>query len=387
MFGYDPHRVYYMMLLVSSAIIVILSILLMGIHMPKSGPWTKLRRAQKYLSLSYFIMGLAGIGEIMFDESDNRLVMVVYTAFIMAFQGLLFTATFLVILQPQFLKTRRVVFHLCLILSVGAGLSFWTCYGGDRFAGLIMTTAVTVYLVQQCYYTWVFRKHFLTCLKQLEEYYDEDQNARLRWIKFGFFSSVAVGLLGIVSTFGNIWMYSLFIVAYTYYYSYMTIRFNNYRLWATALVPVVAEVKEEPVVEEETEVANFEEEEILSEDAIDSHKAETDSLFAERLQKWVDDKGYLDKDVSVDEITRILGTDRNYLRYYFRTYVHNDFRTWRVELRIEEAKRIMKEQPELSLTQVGEMVGFNHRSNFFNQFQKMTGCSLSAYKEQVSQEK
>lgn len=386
MFGYDPHSVYYLMLLVSSAIILILSVLLMGIHMPKNGAWTKLRRAQKYLSLSYMIMGAAGFGEILFDQTDNMLVMVVYTAFIMAFQGLLFTATFLVILQPSFVKIRRVAFHLSLIILFGTIFTLSIYYYGDTYATPIMIAAVCIYLIQQVYYTIVFRRHFLTCLKKLEDYYDEDQQARLRWIKLGFFSAVGVGLLAIISTFGNIFIYFLFILAYTAYYSYMTIRFNNYRLWADALVPVVAEnvVVEELKEEEEVE---FDEVEILSEEDAKLDKSAKDDLFAERLHKWVEEKGFLDKDISVDEITRILGTDRNYLRYYFRTYIHNDFRTWRVELRIEEAKRIMKEQPELSLTQVGEMVGFNHRSNFFNQFQKMTGCSLSAYKEQISKEK
>ena len=380
MFGYDPHDIYYVMMLVSSAIIVILSVLLMGIHIPKSEPWTKLRSAQKYLSLSYFLLGACGFSEILFGMAVDPVILILSTSFVSALQALLFTATFLVILQPQVVKVKRIAIHLVIIFSIGIILSLLYWQFGKAIGLFISISSIVIYLIQQCYYVSRFRKHYKRCVAELEEYYDEDQDARLRWIKFSLYSGLFIGMFAIIASLSSLWVYYIFILIYTCYYAYMTIRFNNYRLWANALVPEVSamKVEDEPV---------FTEGEILTDENVDLDQKDRDHLFGERLQTWVEEKGYLDKDISVDEITRILGTDRNYLRYYFRTYIHNDFRTWRVELRIEEAKRIMREHPEYSLTQVGEMVGFNHRSNFFNQFQKMTGCSLSDYREVLQKQK
>ena len=64
-------------------------------------------------------------------------------------------------------------------------------------------------------------------------------------------------------------------------------------------------------------------------------------------------------------------------------YMNTNFRSWRSELRIREAERLIREHPEYSLSQIGEMTGFNHRGNFYNHFQKITGCSAADYREKV----
>ena len=60
---------------------------------------------------------------------------------------------------------------------------------------------------------------------------------------------------------------------------------------------------------------------------------------------------------------------------YFRTEIGEDFRTWRLRLRIEEACRIMESDPDLSYEIVAEMSGINDRSNFKKTFTKIKGIS------------
>ena len=51
----------------------------------------------------------------------------------------------------------------------------------------VFFVALAVYAVQLVCYTLLFRRKYAECLRLLEEYYDEDQHARLRWTKFGFY--------------------------------------------------------------------------------------------------------------------------------------------------------------------------------------------------------
>jgi len=101
------------------------------------------------------------------------------------------------------------------------------------------------------------------------------------------------------------------------------------------------------------------------------------------LEQWVEGKKYCQSDVSVDDIVKDLGTDNYSFRYYFREVMKTDFRTWRAELRIAEAKKLMKENPAITLGQLASLTGLNHRANFHRQFQKVTGETPSDYKKRL----
>jgi len=100
------------------------------------------------------------------------------------------------------------------------------------------------------------------------------------------------------------------------------------------------------------------------------------------LARWVADRKFTETDISVEEIAQSLGVSRSFLQYYFRTYMQTDFRIWRSGLRIEEAQSILRDNPGISLENVRELVGFNHRANFHQQFQKITGLTPTEYREQ-----
>jgi len=97
----------------------------------------------------------------------------------------------------------------------------------------------------------------------------------------------------------------------------------------------------------------------------------------------VEEKKYCQGDVCVDDIVKDLETDIYSFRYYFREIMQTDFRLWRVELRITEAKRLMNENPSITLEQLASLTGFNHRANFYRQFQKITGETPSYYKKRL----
>ena len=51
------------------------------------------------------------------------------------------------------------------------------------------------------------------------------------------------------------------------------------------------------------------------------------------------------------------------------------------QLRIEEAKRLLLENPEMSINIIAELSGFSDRSNFHRQFTKIVGCSPKQWRD------
>ena len=60
-----------------------------------------------------------------------------------------------------------------------------------------------------------------------------------------------------------------------------------------------------------------------------------------------------------------------------------DFRTWRTRLRLEDAKRMLLEHPEMEPADIARRVGFSNRSNFARQFLAYTGRTPVAWREEA----
>ena len=387
--------IYYNVSLFSAIAILTLGVILGAVRFPESKIWNKTRAAHIYLAVSYLVLGAGNIIEYFHHSSaDDPLMLLGITALISSFQALLFTATLLVFVQPSYVSKRRVLTQILLILACGTVIMsaiVWELLP----AAVLFPLILALYLFQLTNYTMLFRRKYAACISTLEEYYDEEQDERLKWVKICFYLALSVGLLGITAALVGMWLYLIFIVLYTIFYTWTVIQFNDFRMWADAVVPVVSNVdiaeEKEPEVQEKAEkpakrtarkVAKPVEK-VQKEDGtqkITLNKKE-ESELKKHLESWVASKGYLKRDESVDDIAEMLGTDKNFLRYYFSVRLNTNFRSWRSELRIREAERLIKEHPEYSLSQIGEMTGFNHRGNFYIHFEKVTGIPATEYRE------
>ena len=107
----------------------------------------------------------------------------------------------------------------------------------------------------------------------------------------------------------------------------------------------------------------------------------------ERLERALDaylaDQGWRRPVRTIGEAAERLGTDTGVLHQYFRERIGMDFRTWRNRLRLEDAKRMLVEHPELQASDVARRVGFSNRSNFARQFLAYTGCTPVQWREKA----
>jgi len=101
------------------------------------------------------------------------------------------------------------------------------------------------------------------------------------------------------------------------------------------------------------------------------------------LPRWLERSGWRKPCRTLSEAAEDLGTDTVTLHHYFRKRMGMDFRTWRTRLRLEEAARLLLEEPDTKVTDIAERVGFSNRSNFSRQFHAHTGLTPAAWREKA----
>lgn len=62
-----------------------------------------------------------------------------------------------------------------------------------------------------------------------------------------------------------------------------------------------------------------------------------EQLLKERLQKYVDEKEYCEKDIPSGIVVDSFGVSQSFFRQYMKDHYGMDFRPWRKELRLREA--------------------------------------------------
>lgn len=90
------------------------------------------------------------------------------------------------------------------------------------------------------------------------------------------------------------------------------------------------------------------------------------------MEKWIADRGWAEN-ISFEELSAKLGLSKQKISLYAHHYHHTSFSHLRTLLRIEEAKRLLLENPKLPSSLIAELVGISDKSNFRRLFRQVTG--------------
>ena len=111
----------------------------------------------------------------------------------------------------------------------------------------------------------------------------------------------------------------------------------------------------------------------------EEEKEEPDPAYAAyraALEEWLEkEKPYLNPDFQLMDLRQVLPLNRSYLSRFINSAYGCSFYQWVNGLRIEEAKRLMREQPELKIQDVAERCGFSSRRMFTQVFTRETGTT------------
>ena len=107
---------------------------------------------------------------------------------------------------------------------------------------------------------------------------------------------------------------------------------------------------------------------------------EPNSEYREKLEQWMKtEKPYLNPEFRLNDLRQILPLNRTYLSQLIHAEYDCSFYQYVTNYRIEEAKRLMKEKPDLKMQDIAEQCGFSSPVVFSRIFARETGETPSEW--------
>ena len=367
----------------------VLAVLLMLIKIPQSAFSAKLTSAKHGIIVSLLICSLMMFYTVSQYKSmdiwdwDMFTMLAIYI--VVHFSTAIISYSMISLLKTERHKRENLFLPGLFVSAVVAFALIESYRSGDTgtFA-LVCVVAMTVFLIQWVTYIVFFDRAYKSALKDMESYYDEDEGHRIKWVKFCYVISMLTNIFFLVYLC-LFWFldYRLeFAAIYTFwyllYFLYITANFITF----ISSHKIVLEAVAHKALTSQSIKLNLSDVRISRRKSDESsRKGDEYTRIENALKVWVAQKRYCEYDKGREEIAAELNTTKEVLHQYFVTKKGVDFKTWRTELRIEEAKKMLIEKKDFSINIIGEMAGFSDRSNFHRQFVKIVGCSPRQWRE------
>ena len=285
---------------------------------------------------------------------------------------------------PGLFVSAIIAFMLLQAYKSGNMNSFW----------VMCITALTTFLIQSVTYIVYFDKAYKQSLRDFETYYDDDADHKLKWVRFCYVISMLTNIFILVYLVlywfleYKMAVASLYTFWYLLYMLYLSSNFISFLgshklvLDAFAYKTLSGQELKRRLDENRKKKAQKGRKKGEVEDFVLPDNTEAEFNRLERsIERWIEAKRFREYDKTRDEIASELRTSKELLHMYFATRVGVDFRTWRTNLRIEEAKTLLLENKDASTNIIAEACGFSDKSNFHRQFVKIVGCSPKEWRD------
>ena len=285
------------------------------------------------------------------------------------------------LLDESYIRNDKFYLNVGVVIAFSLLLmkSFWWEEKWLRITAVAV--CIVLFIIQCIVHITMFNKVYKESVKQLELYYDEEEDQKLKWIRFCYIIMMLTQMFILVYLLlpnGLMKVYAAFYSLFMLYFSANFISFlGSHKLILDAFAYKTLSGQDLIQKISENRRRGGKHREMSSEDF---NEAEFRRL-ERSLDKWVEQKKFREYDKSREDIAKELQTTKDVLHLYFVTKMGMDFKTWRTELRVNEAKKLLLDSKELSINIIGEMSGFSDRSNFHRQFVKIVGCSPKQWRD------
>ena len=325
--------------------------------------------AMLLLSANYSVHFFFGIR---FKNADSAILMNMSTYFLCYS---LFSSALIMLLDRFYITKRRVWTHIILwiIFSTLSGVVVFLVPSG--IIQKISLFALAVWLVV---FGVVLARRVIVAYRRAIRIFNETQaddiGAYIEWLSIFTYWALIFGVgCGLLTFLPDKYVF-IWILSSIPFYSYLFYSYQNYLLFYEQ----VENAFEQDIQSEEELLTNSEtEHEIVSEKEVPKSYTE----FIERVDNWIKTDGYVQQGLTIKELSEILYTNRTYLSAYIKTTYKMTFREWITSLRLEYAKNILKEHPEINIQKLAESSGFLSQSNFIKLFSEKEGCTPAKWKK------
>ncbi|MDP4270745.1 MAG: AraC family transcriptional regulator [Bacteroidota bacterium] len=287
---------------------------------------------------------------------------------------LLFSMALINLLHPERITRKFILLHLLPLAFLN--LVYWI--GAIKFGNpileslsqvkhnlthpqiLIRIAAWLMCVTQLIYFGRSFQKEAILYTSRLDECFSENMKLHLPWVRICYDGALLLGGYALVISLVNspLALMTFFSVLGVFFISFGVCYIQYPRTYVQieqVFHPLTSKISQAP---------------------------KQRHTWGKLKKQVLDQKYYLTPGVSIEEMAQFLKIGRTTLSGFINKEEGVNFNAWVGSLRIEEAMRIFRENPQLSIAQVSEMVGYSEPSNFSRQFKTITGVSPSEWYRQ-----
>lgn len=374
-------------LMIGVATSFVLGFLLLLIKVPNTEYSQKIAKTKNTIAVCFFICSILMYSCLRFSgtpDYDKFSSLMMFT--VTAISSAILSFALINVLDDRTLNDDKFYLNVGLVavLSVVMVKAFW--WENQTWRAVVFFTGVALFLFQCISHILVFNRVYRESVRKIEQYYDEEEDHRLKSIRFCYAIMMLTQMFILVYMLLPSGIMKVYILWYSLYLLYFSANFisflGSHKLLLDAFAyktlsgqDLLQKIAANRSRKGKKGVMKVDESQVGEFTDVEFKKLE------KSLERWVSDKSYREYDKSRDDIVRELGTTKEMLHLYFATVKGKDFKTWRTELRIEEAKKLLLEKRDVSVNIIGEVSGFSDRSNFHRQFVKIVGCSPKQWRE------
>lgn len=276
--------------------------------------------------------------------------------------------------DPQFLRDITS----CFVFPI----PIWSAitYGHEDAINIILYVSDAIFFIVAAITVFNFLRLYRKAVARANSYYADDVEVQIGWLMSSAKYLISMVVVAVVAAFSvpqYLWVgccfmfYGLWVYVYVYksFYHFMISFSSTSATEQIAAAPV--EQPENSVVVEQPQI------QVVPEIVENPTQLNIDTFFMinRYITMWLNEKLYTQKGITIQSVASKVYTNRTYLSNYINTKYKCSFKVWITRLRVEEAKRLMIEDPNMNVGDIAEQVGCSSATSFNHLFKQQEGVS------------
>lgn len=282
----------------------------------------------------------------------------------------LFSAALMTLLDKTYLSVRKFSIHIVLWLLYCSLACASHLLSGRTWCTIAMAAVLVIYGV---FLSVRLLRTYSKAIRMFRNTHSDDIGAYIRWMSVFTYWAIAFGVgCGFLTFIPDKYVF-LWVLAAVPFYTYLYNCYQNY---------IFFHEKVEDAFLEDTNMQDGKVSEVVDAES-KRDVPEYHSGLSRRIAEWIAAEGYRKPGVTLNELSVQLCTNRTYLSEYINTVYGKSFRDWITDLRLDYAKGLMTQNPQMIIQEVSERAGFLSMSHFSRTFNEREGCSPARWRRSV----
>lgn len=355
---------------VTSTIYLMLAIILLLFKTPDTKVYKPFRKSKRLMAGGMLLISLniwIWIASFTGSWTEYNNWVPCFDIILFYLMGICFSFSLSNLLDPHYISRKRCkTIAVKFIITAFFALIAMTDALKDYQIPLLLVALLGLLemLIGHIYY---FNRCYLRSNALFENYFSNDKNHFIRWLKVSHWLFYGMLILGVISIRTGAlinWLVQFYVVGMNLY---ILVNIINYASEYETLMK-----------------ANCDEEEKEEEETGKSPKKAFIETLRPRVTEWIQEKSYLKEQFTIDDLATKLYTNKTYLSTFIKEEFGMNFSSWIASLRLEEAKKMMSEHPDARLKDIAYNVGFSSLPYFSSVFAKSEGVTPSVWMKEIS---